>query len=195
MFLGHPGKSKNGLVMLTWALSAVATGTGFYLVHQENDLSTTDKGYLIGAATLTAVALFCLSGISTDYVVDAFNISQYHIHGLLLAWACLVAAMGIWWWVYNTRLVSRDDQYLLTSAITATIGVALLTGAVLIERGEKIPMLDRVEQSMRQVGDNLTPKRKSSPTRKSKSSPKKASPKRKSSPRKSSSKRASPKRK
>lgn len=127
MFLGHPGKSKNGLVML--------------------------------------------------------------------AWACLVAAMGIWWWVYNTRLVSRDDQYLLTSAITATIGVALLTGAVLIERGEKIPMLDRVEQSMRQVGDNLTPKRKSSPTRKSKSSPKKASPKRKSSPRKSSSKRASPKRK
>ena len=177
MFLGHPGKTKNGLVLLTWALSAVATGTGFYLVHQENGLSTTDKGYLIAAATLAAVALFFLTGIATDYMVDVINMSEYHLHGMLLAWGCLVAAMGIWWWVFNTRLVDRDDQYLLTSAITTTIGVAVLTGAVLMERDHKIPVLDKVERSMRRVGDSLTPRRRSSPKRKS--SPKKSSPKRK----------------
>lgn len=181
MFYGHPGKTKNGLVLLTWALSAVATGTGFWLVHQESGLSATDQGYLIAAATLAAVALFLLTGISSDYVIDAINFSNYHIHGMLLAWGCLVAAMGIWWWVFNTRLVDRQDSYLLTSAITTTIGVALLTGAVLMERDHKIPILDKVERSMRRVGDSLTPKRRSSPKRKS--SPKKrASPKRKSSP-------------
>ena len=183
MFEGHPGKTKNGIVMLTWALSAVATGTGFYLVHRENTLSSKDKGYLIAAASLAAVALFFLTGISTDYMVDIVNMSGYHIHGLMLAWGCLVAAMGIWWWVYNTRLVDRDDKFLLTSAITTTIGVALLTGAVLMERGEKIHVLDKVERTMRRVGDSVTPKRKSSK--------KKASPTRKASPKK----KASPKRK
>ena len=49
MFLGHENGFKNGLVMLTWALSAVATGTGFYLVHTENDLSTKDKTYCMGS--------------------------------------------------------------------------------------------------------------------------------------------------
>jgi hypothetical protein len=179
MFYGHPGSSKNGMVMLTWALSAVATGTGFYLVNQENALSTTDKGYLIAAATLAAVALFFLTGIATDYLVDVINMREYHIHGMLLAWGCLVAAMGIWWWVYNTRLVDRDDQWLLTSAITTTIAVAFLTGSVLLERGEKIPVLDKVERTMRRVGNSVTPGRKSS----KKASPKKKSPaKRKKSP-------------
>ena len=182
MFLGHAGGTKNTMVMLTWALSAVATGTGFYLVHRENDLSRQDKGYLIAAATLAAVALFFLTGIATDYVVDVINMSEYHIHGMVLAWGCLVAAMGIWWWVFNTRLVDRNDQYLLTAAISTTIAVAFLTGGVLMERGEKIPILDKVERTMKRVGDKVSPRRKST---------KKASPKRKSSPKKKS----SPKRK
>ena len=178
MFVGHPGGTKNTMVLLTWALSAVATGTGFYLVHREGDLSKRDRGYLIAAATLAAVALFFLTGLSTDYLVDVVNMSEYHVHGMVLAWACLVAALGIWWWVFNTRLVDRNDKYLLTSAISTTIAVAFLTGAVLMERGEKIPVLDKVEQSMKRVGDRVTPRKKKSSPKRSPSK-KKSSPKRK----------------
>lgn len=170
MFQGHKGSTKNTLVFLTWALAAVSTGTGFYLVHRENDLSTKDEGYLIAAATLAAAALFFLTGIATDYLVDVINMSKYHIHGMFLSWACLIAAMGIWWWVYNTRLVDRNDQYLLTSAIATTIGVAFLTMAVLMERGEKMPMVDKIERSMRSVSRKLSPRKRSSSPRKKKSS-------------------------
>lgn len=176
MFLGHENGFKNGLVMLSWALSAVSTGTGFYLLHREGDLSDKDQGYLIAAATLAAVALFVLTLIGTDYAVDVINFEKYHLHGLVLAWALLVASMGIWWWIYNTRLVDRDDQYLLTSAITTTVAVALLTGSVFMERGEKIPVLSNIEKGVRKTVRSVTPRRKSSPGRKS---TKKSSPKRK----------------
>lgn len=181
MFRGHENGFKNGLVMLTWALSAVATGTGFYLVHRENDLSTTEKGYLIAAATLTAVALFFLTLIGTDYLVDVINMEEYHLHGLVLSWALLVSAMGIWWWVYNTRLVDRDDQFLLTSAITSTIAVAFLTGAVFMERGERIPVLEKIERGVTRTVRAVTPGRgKKSPGRPRKSpSPTRRSPKKK----------------
>jgi Kef-type K+ transport system membrane component KefB len=182
MFYGHKNGSKNTMVFLSWALAAVSTGTGFYLVHQENDLSTTDKGYLIAAATLAAVALCFLSGIVSDYMIDTINLTEYHMSGMVLGWACLIAAMGIWWWVYNTRLVDRNDSYLLTSAIATTLAVVFLTGSVMMEHGEKIPMLDKVEKAMKNVSRGLTPRR-SSPKR---SSPKRSSPKRSSSRKKSS---------
>ena len=183
MFQGHKNGFKNGLVMLSWALAVVSTGTGFYLVHTENNtLSSTDQGYLIAAATMAAVALFFLTLIGSDYLVDMVNFSEYHLHGMVLAWALLVASMGIWWWVYNTRLVNRDNQYLLTSAITATIAVALLTSSVFIERGMEIPVISHIERaanrgerSVHRVVKAVTPGRGKSPKR----SPKKSSPKRK----------------
>ena len=178
MFLGHENGFKNGLVMLTWALSAVATGTGFYLVHQENELSSRDKGYLVAAASLTATALLLLTLIGSDYAIDMINMEKYHLHAMVLAWALLVAAMGIWWWVYNTQIVDRNDQYLLTSAISITVAVAFLTGSVFMERGEQIPILSRVEKSIRKTVKAVTPKRKAV-TPKRKSSLKKSSPKRK----------------
>lgn len=165
MFLGHEGGMKNSAVLLSWALAAVATGTGFWLVRQEGDLSDTDKGYLIAAATLTAVALVFLTTIATDYLVDVINFEEYHIHALGMAWGLMVAATGIWWWVFNTRLVDRNDQYLLTSAITATIAVAFLTGAFLLERENRIPVVDKIEKGMGRVMKKVVPGTKRSPGR------------------------------
>jgi len=170
MFLGHEGNLKNSAVLLSWALAAVATGTGFWLVQQEGDLSPSDRGYLIAAATLTAIALLLLTTIATDYLVDLINFSEYHIHAIGLAWSLLVAATGIWWWVFNTRLVDRNDQYLLTSASTATIAVAFLTGAFMLEREDHIPMMDKIEKGMGRAFGKVLPS--------SKRSPKKHSPKR-----------------
>jgi len=167
MFFRHEGGFKITGVTLTWALAAVATGTGFYLVNQENDLSTKDKSYLIAAATLVAVALFVLTTVVTDYFVDMINFSEYHVHAMFLAWGLLVAATGIWWWVYNTRLVARDDAFLLTSAIASTIGVAFLTGSVLLEWEEKVPIVSQLEKKMR-LGKKRSPGRpRKSPSRKS----------------------------
>lgn len=175
MFLGHEGGLKNSAVLLSWALSAVATGTGFWLVRQEGDLSDSDRGYLIAAATLTAVALLFLTTLATDYLVDVINFEEYHIHALGLSWGLMVAATGIWWWVFNTRLVDRNDQYLLTSAITATIAVAFLTGAFMLERENRIPVVDKIEKSMGRAMKKVLPGKRS-PGRPKKSSPKRRSP-------------------
>lgn len=165
MFSGHKGGTKNTSILLSWALAAVATGTGFWLVRQEGDLSDTDRGYLIAAATLAAVALLFLTVIATDFVADFINFEEMHIHMVALSWGLMIAATGIWWWVYNTRLVDRNDQYLLTSAITSTIAVAFLTGSFILLREKNIPMLSRVERKIGSTMRNVMPGKKRSPGR------------------------------
>ena len=204
MFEGHPGTTKNTAVVLAWALAAVATGTGWKVWNDTKlDSDAFDRAnagtsnatdpkasvneqshidYLLAAAILVTVGLALTTGIATDYAFDMFNLSRFHIHGLALAWGCLLAATAIWWWVYDTNKVARNSQsdgnyndYFLTAASTSLIAMVFLTGAVALEMNVKVPLVDKLDKSMmkeerrsskKSPGRERSMKKKSSPRRK-----------------------------
>jgi hypothetical protein len=156
---------KKSLVNISWALILASTATGFQLYSGQQNLEGEQKNYIISAAVLNAISLALLSAITFNIVSIDGNFLE--INALLLSLSLTVASLGLWWFVYNDRIVDRYDSLLLTSTITTTIAVVFLTIAYLDdnqETGKKIPS---IEKNMKEETQRKETNSKRSPPRRS----------------------------